>query len=111
MPSSRERRVLLDECLPKRLKRAFVNSAAYTVGDMGWTGKKNGELMKLAQGEFDVFVTADQNVRYQQNLAYGIIAVIILIAPSNRIENLLPLMPQVAKALESIAAGQVMEIS
>lgn len=62
-------RVLLDECLPKRLKREFIDCAVSTVPEMGWAGKKNGELMKVAHAQFDVFVTADQNLQYQQNLA------------------------------------------
>ena len=77
---------------------------------MGWAGTKNGELMELARGHFAVFVTADQNLRFQQNLAYAEIAVLVLIAPNNRIESLLPLMPQVNARLQSIVTGQIVEI-
>ena len=104
------RRVLLDECLPRKLKREFANCAVSTVPEMGWAGKKNGELMNVAQGHFDVFVTADQNLQYQQNLAYADVGVIVLVAVNNRIESLAPLMSQVNEALKSIAAGQVIEI-
>jgi len=103
-------RVLLDECLPKKIKREFVDCVVSTVPEMGWAGKKNGELMKVAHDQFDVFVTADQNLRYQQNLSYADIGVIVLVAVNNRIETLAPLMPQVNEALKSIAAGQVVEI-
>lgn len=104
------RRVLLDECLPKKLKREFKNCVVSTVPEMGWTGKKNGELMKVAVSHFDVFVTADQNLRYQQNLTYADIGVVVLVASNNRIETLTPLMPQVNETLKSIAVGQVIEI-
>ena len=77
---------------------------------MGWAGKKNGELMRVAQSEFDVFVTADQNLRYQQNLAYAEIGVVVLVADNTRIETLTSLMPQVNLAVRSIAAGQIVEI-
>ena len=84
-------RVLLDECLPKKLKREFVDCAVSTVTEMGWAGTKNGELMKVAHDLFDVFVTADQNLQYQQNLSYADIGVIVLVALNNRIETLAPL--------------------
>ena len=86
-------RVLLDECLPKKLKREFVDCAVSTVTEMGWAGTKNGELMKVARDLFDVSVTADQNLQYQQNLSYADIGVIVLVALNNRIETLAPLMP------------------
>ena len=106
-----ELRVLLDECLPKKLKREFSNCIVSTVREMGWAGTKNGELMKIAHGHFDVFVTADQNLQYQQNLSYSNIGVIVLAAINNRIETLAPLMPRVNEVLQSIAAGQVIEIN
>lgn len=108
--SSNLPRVLLDECLPKKLKREFLDCAVSTVPEMGWAGKKNGELMKVAHGQFDIFVTADQNLQYQQNLAYADVGVIVLVAVNNRIETLAPLMPQVNEALKNIAASQVIEI-
>lgn len=105
MPSSPDlRRVLLDECLPKKLKREFVNCLVSTVPEMGWAGKKNGELMTAAFGQFDVFVTADQNLQYQQNLTYANIGVIVLIAINNRIETLSPLMPKVNDVIERVEA-------
>lgn len=77
---------------------------------MGWAGKKNGELLKVATGEFDVFVTADQNLEYQQNLASAGMGVVVLIAVDNRLETLAPLMPQVNEALKSIVSGQVIAL-
>ncbi len=105
-----ELRVLLDECLPRKLKRELVNCVAFTVPEMGWSGKKNGELMRVAREQFDVFVTADQSLQFQQNLVYAEIAVLVLVAANNRIESLAPLMPQVNALLHSAIAGQVVEV-
>ncbi len=103
-------RVLLDECLPKKLKYEFSEHEAKTVPEMGWAGKKNGELIRAAQGEFDVFVTADQNIEYQQNLKVSEIAVIFLAAVDNRFETLKPLIPRVEDALSTIKKGDVLHL-
>lgn len=103
-------RVLLDECLPRKLKREFAGCVVFTVTEMGWAGKKNGELMKAARGQFNVFVTADQNLQFQQNLAYADVGVVVLVAVNNRIETLSPLMTQVNEVLKMITAGQVVEV-
>ncbi len=111
MPKSLETlRVLLDECLPKKLKSEFAGCIVWTVVEKGWSGKKNGELMALAAPEFDVFVTADQNLRFQQNLAYAEIGVLVLMASNTRVETLSPLLPQVNRALASVEAGRILEI-
>ena len=60
-------KILLDESLPKSLTKEFKGHFVSTVVGHGWSGKKNGELLRLAQKEFDVFLTADQNLQYQQN--------------------------------------------
>ena len=62
-------RVLLDECVPRRLKREFVGHDVKTAPEMGWASKKNGELLALAAVDFDVFLTTDRNLSYQQNLS------------------------------------------
>ena len=77
-------RVLLDECLPRRLKRELVGHEARTAPEMGWASKRNGELLALAIGRFDVFLTADRNLSYQQDLSSFDVAVVVLVAPSNR---------------------------
>lgn len=110
LKSPEPRRVLLDECLPKKLKAEFTDCIVWTVVEMGWAGKKNGELMALAGAKFDVFVTADQNLRFQQNLAYAEIGVLVLVANNTRVETLSPLMPQVNRAIASVEAGTVVEI-
>ncbi len=61
-------KILIDESLPRYLKRMLAEHDAQTVQDMGWAGIKNGKLLNLAESEFDVFLTADKNIRYQQNL-------------------------------------------
>jgi hypothetical protein len=77
-------RVLLDECLPRRLKRDLVGHEAHTAPEMGWASKRNGELLRLAQHEFDVFLTVDRKLQHQQNLASFNIAVIVMVAGTNR---------------------------
>ena len=92
-------RVLLDECLPRRLKRQLAGHEARTAPEMGWATKRNGELLALAVGEFDVFLTADRNLSYQQDLSSFDIAVVVLIARSNRLDDLRPLVPRVLEIL------------
>jgi hypothetical protein len=79
---------------------------------MGWSGKKNGELLQLmAPQGFEVLLTVDQSIRHQQNLQAAGVAVIVLVAPSNRLADLVPLMPSVQVALGSIKACDVVEIA
>ena len=103
-------RVLLDECLPRRLKRELVGHDVKTAPEMGWAAKTNGELLRLAAAEFDVFLTSDRNLSYQQNIRTFGIAIIVLIAPSNRVEDLRPLMPHVLEALATVQPGTVTPI-
>jgi hypothetical protein len=103
--------ILLDECLPRRLKFHISGHTVQTVPEMGWAGTKNGALLRLAEGAFDVFVTADQNMQYQQNLRSNILGIIVLIAPNNRLETLTPLIPQLMSTLSSIQPGKVIHIS
>lgn len=104
-------RVLLDECLPKRLKSELKEHAVTTVPEAGWSGKKNGDLLRLAEGRFDVFLTGDQNLTYQQNLRDTNMAVLVLAAESNRFGTLKPLMPKVREALRTIRPKQAIRIS
>ena len=103
-------KVLLDECLPKRLKPALRGHALSTVPEMGWAGKTNGELLKLAKGKFDAFVTVDQNLQYQQNLEESGMATVLIIVRNNRFETLKPLIPKVQQALERISIGQLVRV-
>lgn len=76
----------------------------------GWASKSNGELLRLASEEFDVFVTADQNLEYQQNVSKYEIGVLVLVAPSNRLEDLAPLIPVLLDSLAQITSGQLVRI-
>ena len=100
-------KVLLDECVPRKLRRELAEHEVLTVTERGWSGIKNGELLVLAEVEFDVFLTVDQNLRYQQNLKAFNIGVILLMARNNRLKTLLPLMPEVRKALENIRTADL----
>jgi predicted nuclease of predicted toxin-antitoxin system len=103
-------KVLLDECLPKKLKRKVNGDVVKTVPEMGWAGKKNGALLRLAEQEFDVLLTNDQNLEYQQNLERFNLAVIVLAAHTNDIEDLGPLMPAANEALKTIRVGEIVHI-
>jgi hypothetical protein len=85
--------ILLDESLPRRPSRALVGHSVSTVVEAGWSGVKNGKLLTLAAARFDVFITADQNLQYQQNIATLPLAFIVLAAHDNRLPTLLPLVP------------------
>src|ERR1700687_5050778 len=104
-------RILLDECVPRPLRREFPGHDVRTVPEMGWSGKKNGELLQLmVQQGFEVFLTVDQNLRFQQNLKGAAVAIIVLVAPSNRLADLIPLVPKVQGELGSIQPGRFIEI-
>ena len=89
-------KVLLDECVPRKLIRELAEHEVLTVTERGWSGIKNGKLLVLAEAVFDVFLTVDQNLKYQQNLKAFNIGVILLMARNNRLKTLLPLMPEVS---------------
>lgn len=99
-------KVLLDECLPRKLKYDLPGHTVSTVPEMGWAGTKNSELLRLAESAFEVFVTADQNVEYQLNLRSTILGIVVLVAPNNRLATLRPLMPKVGLALATIQPGE-----
>ncbi len=104
-------RILLDECAPRPLKRELDDYEIRTVVEMGWSGKKNGELLRLMNQEgFTVLLTTDQNLRYQQNLEQAGVAVVVLIARRNRLPDLVPLIPDVRRALSTIVPGEVIEV-
>jgi hypothetical protein len=101
-------RVLLDECLPRRLKRDLADHDAHTAPEMGWASKRNGELLALAVGaRFDIFLTVDRNLSHQQDLSAFDIAVVVLVASGNRLNDLQPLIPALREALPSAARGHV----
>jgi len=103
--------LLLDECLPRKLKGGLPDHAVKTVPEMGWAGIQNGELLPLIEGKFDAFITIDGNMRYQQNMSGRTFALIVLTARDNTIETLIALMPQVLTVLPSILPGQIVKIA
>ncbi len=100
-------RLLLDECLPRPLKRDLAGHETRTVPEMGWAGKDNGELLALASQDFDVFLTVDRNLSYQQNVGRFDIAVVVLVAAGNQLSDLRPLVPQLLQVLPAVVRGQV----
>lgn len=103
-------RILLDESLPRRLSRAIDGHTVSTVVEAGWSGVKNGKLLALAAEQFDVFVTADQNLQYQQNLAALPLTVIVLVATDNRLPSLLPLVPDLLAYLTKLSPRTLQRI-
>jgi len=104
-------RLLLDECVPKRLGRLLGPHEVKTVQQAGWAGITNGALLARAAQSFDVFVTVDQGIRYQQNLTGLSISVVVLAAVSNDIRDLEPLVPRLLQSLESVQPGQVVRVA
>ena len=103
-------RVLLDECLPKRLARLLVGHVVQTLGQMNWFGLTNGNLLAAADLQFEVFLTVDKNIVHQQSLSGFHNAVVVLRARSNKIEDLAPLVPQVLALLPTLKSGQVVTV-
>jgi hypothetical protein len=95
-------RILLDESAPRPLGQLLSGHDVRTVTQMGWTSLGNGDLLRQAAEAFDALVTADQNIEFQQNLATLPIAVVVLVAPSNRLESLEPLLPAILETLRTI---------
>jgi hypothetical protein len=104
-------RVLLDECVNLRVRAAFQDHHVKTVLEMGWGGITNGRLMALAQNLFEVFVTLDRNLEYQQNLKVLKLGVIVVKAPDNKIGSYRPILPELLRAAEIIGPGEVIHIS
>ena len=101
-------KILLDESVPRILKLRLLHLDISTVQDLGLAGIRNGELLQRAEAQFDVLVTADQNLRYQQNLSGRKLAILIL--PSNQVPVVVQLLPQVESTLATIQPGTLVEI-
>jgi len=98
-------RVFLDECVDWRLARDLVGHEVRTAREMGWTSIVNGELLALAAQQFDVFLTVDRNLTFQQNLVSFSIAVVVLRAKTNRLADLRPLVPKLLEVIADAPAG------
>jgi predicted nuclease of predicted toxin-antitoxin system len=104
-------KILLDECLPRRLLRDLNGYSVTTAPRQGWSGKKDAELILLADGEFDVFITIDSNIVFQQNLRTLHLRMIVLRAVNSRYETLQPLVPDLLQALNrSMASGSIVTV-
>jgi hypothetical protein len=100
-------KVLLDECIDWRLSREIVGHEVRTARQMGWSTIRNGVLLGLAAKEFDVFITVDRNLSFQQNLSAFAIAVVVLRAPTNRLSDLVALVPELLARISTAKAGSV----
>lgn len=103
-------RVLLDECVPRALRKDLSGNDVTTVGEAGWAGVKNGALLQLAESAFDVLLTVDRNLEYQQNFSGLKIGVVVIEAPSNDVAVLRPLMPEVREAISKAKPGVVTRV-
>jgi hypothetical protein len=103
-------RILLDESLPRSLREELPGHSVRTVGEMDWSAVENGELLRLAAKQFDAFITADQNLQFQQNLGALPLAVVVLAARTNRIEDLRPLVPELLSKLEALPTKTFLRI-
>ena len=103
--------LLLDECLDWRLRRDLPGHEVKTVQEMGWDGIKNGRLLALAEPDFQVFITGDRNLSFQQNVLRLSLAVVVLKAESIRLVHTRPLMPKLLAILPSLKPGQIVTIA
>jgi hypothetical protein len=103
-------RVLLDENLPHDLIQPLSRHTVLTVQGMGWAGVENGELLRRASGVVDAFVTMDRRLGREQDLSALPFGVVLVVAQSNRVQDLLPLVPDVLAALGRIRAGQLEQV-
>jgi uncharacterized protein DUF5615 len=104
-------RILFDECLPRPLALQIAGHEIRTVQEEGWAGKSNGTLLSLLSGRFDVFVTVDRNLVFNEDVSGLKVAVIVLHAKSNRLEDLEPLAPKILEAIGTVRSGQVIHLS
>ena len=101
-------RVLLDENVDRRLRSLFDSTMdVSTVTEQGWSGTKNGDLLRLAEERFDVIVTMDRNIQHQQNLSSFNIGVVLIMAASSRRKDIEPMMSQVIDAVREMASGML----
>ena len=105
-------KLLLEECLPRKLKNHLLGHECHTVPEAGWAGKKNGELLLLGEKSgFDIFLTLDRGMEHEQNLKGLDIAVVLLSAKSSRLADLVPRIPAILTALGSVQRGQLIRVA
>lgn len=103
-------RVLLDECVPRALRHDIQGHEVKTVAEVGWAGVKNGELLRLAASRFDLLLTVDRSLEYQQSFEGLSLAVIVVHAPSNDVAVLRLLIPAVLAAISQARPGGVTHV-
>jgi predicted nuclease of predicted toxin-antitoxin system len=104
-------RILIDECLNWRLGRALTGNYCVSVQRMGWSGLQNGELLRIAiEHQFDVFLTGDRNLTFQQNVIQHPIAIVVLQSQGTELHQTMPLMPKVLAILPILKPGQVAQV-
>ena len=99
-------KILIDECAPFKLSQLLHGHSVYSVQMMKWAGVKNGELIKIADEKFDLFITIDKNLKYQQNLSRIRMAIVLIEVNNNRIENVLKAAATLPDLLNSIETGK-----
>lgn len=101
-------KILLDESVPRLLKLRLPHLDISTVPEMGWAGLRNGELLRRVEEHFDIFITADQNLRYQQNLSGHKLAILVL--PGSQVPLVARLVPAIETLLATIQPGTVVDV-
>lgn len=110
-PTEGSRRVLLDENVPRQLARELSGHSTSTVPAQGWAGVLNGALLRRAEAAgFEVFITADRRLEYQQTLTGRSFGVVVLFPRRLKLEYLLPLAPALREAVSSVQAGQILHV-
>lgn len=105
-------KVLIDECLPKNIRKEFSGHEVKTVREMGWDSMSNGTLLRAAgKAGFEVFVTIDNNLQYQQNLKAYDIVIVVLVALKSELELLKPIIPKVLKEINKLEKGNAYQFS
>jgi predicted nuclease of predicted toxin-antitoxin system len=104
-------KILLDHCLPRRLKNSFPTHDVATAVEVGWDALRNGKLLAAAATRFDVLLTIDKNLKHQQNLTTLPVAVIVILAPTNRLADLVGFVPAVEDALKTLTPRTLIEVT
>jgi len=102
--------ILLDHCVDCRLRRFLKAHHIMTTAEMGWQKLRNGKLLATAASQFDALLTVDQNLKYQQKLATLPIAVVVMVAHTNKLVDLIPLVPYVEEALKLLRPCTLVEV-
>jgi hypothetical protein len=103
-------RILLDNCVPWRLAQALAGHDVASMIKLGWADLDDGPLLDIMAGKFDVLITMDKNIRFQQRLENRPVALLIRRARSNRLPDLLPLVPDILRALNGVKSGEAIEV-